>query len=83
MGTRTTETLDRVKKELTYSTQRLPIPNSENFFYILCDASNYGIAAALLQKKLNLEEWNSFLRIFVCFLPKNLDFQPFSANVLR
>ena len=42
---------DRVKKELTDGTLRLAIPNSDKPFYILCDASNYGIGAALLQKK--------------------------------
>ena len=39
-----------MKKELTDGTFRLAIPNSEKPFYILCDASNYGIRAALLQK---------------------------------
>ena len=44
------QTFDRVKKELTDGTLRLANPNSEKPFYILCDASNYGIGAALLQK---------------------------------
>ena len=44
------QTFDRVKKELTDGTLHLAIPNSEKPFYILCDASNYGIGAALLQK---------------------------------
>ena len=45
------QTFDRVKKELTDGTLRLlAIPNSESSIYILCDASNYGIGAALLQK---------------------------------
>ena len=43
------QTFDRVKKELTDGPLRLAIPNSEKIFYILCDASNYGIGAALLQ----------------------------------
>ena len=41
---------NRVKKELTDGTLRLAIPNSEKRFYFLCDASNYGIGAALVQK---------------------------------
>ena len=45
------QTFDRIKKELTDGTLRLAIPNSEKPFYILCDASKYGIGAALLQKK--------------------------------
>ena len=44
------QTFDRVKKEATDGTLRLAIPNSEKSFYILCDASNYGTGAALLQK---------------------------------
>ena len=39
-----------IKKELTDGTLHLAIPNSEKPFYILCDYSNYGIGAALLQK---------------------------------
>ena len=34
---------------LTDETLRLAIPNSGKSFYVLCDASNYGIGAALLQ----------------------------------
>ena len=41
---------DRVKKELTDGKLRLANPNSKKPFYFLCDASNYGIGAALLQK---------------------------------
>ena len=59
------QTFDRVKKELTDGTLRLAIPNSEKPFYILCDASNYGIGAALLQKnqlgKMELVSANSRL----------------------
>ena len=44
------QTFDRVKQELTDGTLRLAIPNAENFFNIQCDASNYGIGAAILQK---------------------------------
>ena len=44
------QTFDRVKKEITDGTLRLAIPNSEKPSYILCDASNYGIGTALLQK---------------------------------
>ena len=43
------QTFDRVKKELTDGTLCLAIPNSGKSFYVLCDASNYGIGAALLQ----------------------------------
>ena len=57
MDPRTPKKFDRVKKEFTDGTLRLAIPNSEKPFYILCDASNYGIGAALLQKT-NLEKWN-------------------------
>ena len=42
--------MDRVKKEITDGTLRLALPNSEKHFSILCDAFNYGIRAALLQK---------------------------------
>ena len=59
------QTFDRVKKELTDGTLRLAIPNSEKPFYILCDASNYGFGAALLQKnqfgKMELVSANSRL----------------------
>ena len=44
-------TFDRVKKELTDGTLRLAMPNSGKSFYVLCDASNYGVGAALLQIK--------------------------------
>ena len=44
------QTFDRVKKELKDGTLRFAIPNSQKPFYILCDASNYGIGASLLQK---------------------------------
>ena len=44
------QTFDTVKKELTDGTLRPAISNSEKRFHILCDASKYGIAAALLQK---------------------------------
>ena len=43
------QAFDRVKKEFTDGTLRLAIPNSEKPFNILCDASNYGFGAALLQ----------------------------------
>ena len=43
-------TFDRLKKELTVAKLRLAIPNSKKPFYILCDASNYGIEAEFLQK---------------------------------
>ena len=59
------QTFDRVKKELTDGTLRLAIANSEKPFYIHCDASNYGIGAALLQKnqfgKMELVSANSRL----------------------
>ena len=59
------QTFDRMKKELTDGTLRLAIPNSEKIFYILCDNSNYGIGAALLQKnrfgKMELVSANSRL----------------------
>ena len=44
------QTFYRFKKELTDETLRLSIPNSKKPFYNLCDASNYVIGAALLQK---------------------------------
>ena len=46
------QTFDRVKKELTDGTHRLAIPNSEKPIYILCDASNYDIGAALIQNSI-------------------------------
>ena len=44
------QTFDRVKKEFRDGTNRLAILILENPFHILCNASNYGIGAALLQK---------------------------------
>ena len=44
------QSFDQGKKELTDESLRLAVPNSEKPFYILCDASNYGIGATLLQK---------------------------------
>ena len=59
------ETIDRVKRVVTKGTLHLAIPNSEKPFYILCDATNYGIGAALLQKnqfgKIELVSANSRL----------------------
>ena len=59
------QTFDRVKKELTDGTLRLAIPNSDKPFYIFCDASNFGIGAALLQNnqfgKMELVSANSRL----------------------
>ena len=43
--------VDSVKKELKDGTLRLTIRNSEEPFYISCDAPTYGFGAALLQKK--------------------------------
>ena len=71
---------ERVKKELTDGTISLAIPNSEKPVYFLCDASNLGIGAALLQKKSFWENGNNLCKLFVSFLPQNSDLQPFFAN---
>ena len=61
------QTFDRVKKEFTDGTLRLAIPNSEKPFYILCEASNYGIEAALLHKKLIWKNGISFSNLSFVF----------------
>ena len=73
------QTFERIKKKRTDGTLRLALPNSDKPFYILCDASNYGIGAALLQK--NQFEKNEISISEFYFLPLNLDFPQFSENV--
>ena len=72
MDYRTPAFFDRVKNELMDGTLRLANPNSEKPFYILCDASNYGFGAALLQK-------NQFGKMEVALADSRL----FSAAELR
>ena len=76
------QTFAIVKRELTDGTLRLAIPNSEKPFYILCDASYYGIGAALLQK-INLEKGKKSQYTHVYFPPLNSDSQPFLEKVLQ
>ena len=51
MDTRASISFRTRQKKLTDDRIRIEIPNSEKLIYILCDASTYGIGAALLYKK--------------------------------